>query len=119
MRPDIGCVAQKSAAFGSGSGRSPSQLKGCLDHGGSGRSDPRLGAQFGLSGIAQAAQIAQPSHQIMSDFDDILPVASAAEEDCEKLCVGERTRSASQQPFSRTSIRRKGKKSRHSVSLST
>jgi hypothetical protein len=110
---------QESAALGSGSGRSPSQLKGCLDHGGPGWADPRLGAQFGLRGIYQAAQIAQPSHQILSDFDDILPLAAASEKDCKKLCVGECTRPASQQPFSRTSIRRKGKESRHRVSLST
>jgi hypothetical protein len=90
-----------------------------LDHGGPGWADPRLGAQFGLRGIYQAAQIAQPSHQILSDFDDILPLAAASEKDCKKLCVGECTRPASQQPFSRTSIRRKGKESRHRVSLST
>jgi hypothetical protein len=90
-----------------------------LYHGGPGWPDPRLGAQFSLRGIAQAAQIAKPSHQILSDFDDILPLAAAAKEDREKLCVGERTRPASQQPFSRTSIRRKGKESRHKVNLST
>jgi hypothetical protein len=48
-----------------------------------------------------------------------LPLAAASEKDCKKLCVGECTRPASQQPFSRTSIRRKGKESRHRVSLST
>jgi hypothetical protein len=108
MRPDIGCVAQESATLGSGSGRSPAQLKGRLDDCGPGRADPRLRAQFGFGGIAQAAQIAQPSHQILSDFDDILPLPAAAEEDSKKLCVREGTRSASQQPFSWTGIRRKG-----------
>ena len=90
-----------------------------MDHGGSGRADPRLGAQCGLRGIAQAAQIAEPSQQILSDFDDILPLAAASEKDRKKLCVGERAWPASQQPFSRTSIRRKGKESRHRVSFST
>jgi hypothetical protein len=82
MRPDIGCVAQESAAFGSGSGRSPAQLKGRLDDCGPGWADPRLHAQFGIGGVAQASQIAQSIHQILSDFDDILSPPAAAEEDC-------------------------------------
>ena len=118
MRPDVGCVAQESAAFGPGSGRPPAKLEGRLDHGGPGRPDPRLGAQLGLGGIAQPTQIAQTSHQILSDFDDILPPATAAKEDCKKLCVGEGTRPASQKPFPRAGIRSKGKESRHKGTVS-
>jgi hypothetical protein len=119
MRPYIGSVAQEPAALGPGSGRSPSKFKGRLNHSGSGRSDPGLFAQFGFSGIAQAPQIAQLSHQISSDFDDIPSLAAAADKDREKLCVGERSGPVSQQPFSRTGIRRKSQESRHKVSAST
>jgi hypothetical protein len=96
MRPYIGSIAQEPAALGSGSGHSPSQLKGCLNHRSPGRSDPGLFAEFCLLGIAQAAQIAQPSHQIPSDFDDIPSAATTADKDCEELCVGESSGPASQ-----------------------
>ena len=119
MRPDVSGVAQESAAFGPSSGRPPAQFESCLDHRGTGGSDPRLGAQLGLGGFAQAAQVAQTGNQILSDFDDIFSVAAAPEEDRKKLCVGERTRPAGQQPFSRTGSRREGKQSRHTANLST
>lgn len=119
MRPYIGSVAQEPAAFGPGSGRSSSQLKGCLDHGGPGRSDSGLLAQFCLRGLTQAVQIAQPSHQIPSDFDNIAPAAATANKDSEKLCVGERRGTTSQQPFSRKGIRTKSQESRHEMSAST
>lgn len=55
----------------------------------------------------------------MSDFDDILPLAAAAEEYCKELCVGEGTWTAGQQPFSRTGIRSESKESRHKGNSST
>jgi hypothetical protein len=50
-----------------------------------------LGAQLCLGGITQAMQIAHPRNQIMSDFDDILPPAAAADEDRKKFRVREGT----------------------------
>jgi hypothetical protein len=92
MRPHVGCIAQESAAFGPSSGRPAAQFQGRLDHGGAGWPDPHLGAQLCLGGITQAMQIAHPRNQIMSDFDDILPPAAAADEDRKKFRVREGTR---------------------------
>ena len=49
----------------------------------------------------------------MSDFQDVVALAAAAYEDCEKLCVGQSSRPAGEQAFSRTGFGTKGEKRRH------
>jgi len=113
VRPDIGRVAEKSATFGSSSGRPSTKLKRGLDDCGTGWTNPCLGAQFGFGGIAKTTEISQPLYQIMRDLQDILAFAAAAQEDGDKLHVREGAGATVQKPFARSDIGSESKKSRH------
>jgi hypothetical protein len=118
MRPDIGGIAQVSAAFWPASGRAPTKLDSGLDDGRSRWAHARLRAQFSLGCSAQPAQVPKPGEQILGDLQDILPRPSAAQQDREQLGVGESVRSPCEQAFTRAGFGGQSEECGHAPHLS-
>jgi hypothetical protein len=78
--PDIGSIAEKPAALGPRSGHPAAKLNGGLNGRCTRVADPWQRTQFGFRTLCQTSQIARVGQQIMSDFNDILPLTAGAKE---------------------------------------
>jgi hypothetical protein len=81
MCPNIGRIAQVSAALRPRSGHPPAELDRSLNEGGTRGPYTWQGAKLGLGAFRKAAQIARVCQQIMRNFDDVLPLTTGSQQD--------------------------------------
>jgi hypothetical protein len=81
MCPDIGSIAEKPATLGARSGHAAAKFNGGLNGRCTRVADPWQRTQLGLDTLCQTSQIARMGKQIMSDFNDIMPLTTGAKED--------------------------------------
>ena len=74
--PDVGRVAQKTAAFRPGSGHPSAELERRLDDGSARGTDAWQCAQLGFSTFRQPSQIPEVGEQFVSDFNHILAMTA-------------------------------------------